>query len=214
WLIRVIQAMYEVVSTAVKLDEEESDAFPVRVGVHQGSVLSRLLFIIVLEALSTEFRTGVQWELLYADDLVLIAESEDKLLDKLRVWKKGFEEKGLKVNVGKTKVMRCSDEFSVAKEGGKFPCAICSKGVGSNSVCYAKCKMWVHKKCSGVKGRLKVDGDYQCKKCSVNGTTVGTESGKKKNILLESGETIDCVEEFCYLGICLIVVVELEQCRA
>ena len=60
--------------------------------------------------------------------------------------------------------------------------------------------MWVHKKCSGVKGRLKVDGDYQCKKCSVNGTTVGTESGKKKNILLESGETIDCVEEFCYLG--------------
>ena len=62
-------------------------------------------------------------------------------MDKLRVWKKGFEEKGLKVNVGKTKVRRCSDEFSVAKESGKFPCAICSKGVGSNSVCYAKCKM-------------------------------------------------------------------------
>ena len=61
----------------------------------------------------------------------------------------------------KTKVMRCSDELSVAKESGKFPCAICSKGVGSNSVCCAKCKMWVHKKCSGVKGRLKVDSDYQ-----------------------------------------------------
>ena len=42
-------------------------------------------------------------------------------MDKLRVWKKGFEEKGLKVNVGKTKVMRCSDELSVAKERGKFP---------------------------------------------------------------------------------------------
>ena len=65
--------------------------------------------------MSTEFRTGVPWELLYADDLVLIAESEDKLLDKLRVWKKGVEEKGLKVNVGKTKVMRCSGELSVAK---------------------------------------------------------------------------------------------------
>ena len=69
-------------------------------------MLSPLLFIIVLEALSTEFRTGVSWELLYVDDLVLITESEDKLMDKLRVWKKGFEEKGLKVNVGKTKVMR------------------------------------------------------------------------------------------------------------
>jgi len=45
--------------------------------------------------------------LLYADDLILIAESEDKLMDKLRVWKKGFEEKGLKVNVEKTKVMTC-----------------------------------------------------------------------------------------------------------
>ena len=39
---------------------------------------SPLLFIIILEALSTEFRTGVPWELLYADDLFLIAESEDK----------------------------------------------------------------------------------------------------------------------------------------
>ena len=27
WLVRVIQAMYEGVSTAVKLGEEESDAF-------------------------------------------------------------------------------------------------------------------------------------------------------------------------------------------
>jgi len=32
WLVRVIQALYEGVSTAVKLGEEESDAFPVRVG--------------------------------------------------------------------------------------------------------------------------------------------------------------------------------------
>ena len=46
-----------------------------KVGVHQGSVLSPLLFIIVLEALSCEFRCGVPWEDFYADDLVIIAES-------------------------------------------------------------------------------------------------------------------------------------------
>ena len=68
WLVGVIQAMYEGVSTAVKLGEEESDAFLVRVGVHQGPVLSPLLFIIVLSSLSTDFRIGVPWELLYADD--------------------------------------------------------------------------------------------------------------------------------------------------
>ena len=48
----------------------------VKVGVHQGSVLCPILFIIVLEALSLEFRSGVPWEDLYADDLVIIAESE------------------------------------------------------------------------------------------------------------------------------------------
>jgi hypothetical protein len=31
--------------------------------------------------------------------------------------------------------------------------------------------MWVHKKCSGVKRRLKSDSNYQCKKCRVNGAT-------------------------------------------
>ena len=40
----------------MRLSGRESNAFSVRVGVHQGSVLSPLLFIIVLEALSREFR--------------------------------------------------------------------------------------------------------------------------------------------------------------
>ena len=47
--------------------EGYSDEFGVGVGVHQGSVLSPMLFIIVLEALSLEFLTGCPWVLLYAD---------------------------------------------------------------------------------------------------------------------------------------------------
>ena len=54
----------------MRVNGRESKAFSVRVGVHQGSVLSPLLFIIVLEALSREFREGLPMELLDADDLV------------------------------------------------------------------------------------------------------------------------------------------------
>ena len=39
---------------------------------HHGSVLNPLLYIIVQEALSGEFRAGVPWEDLYADDLSLL----------------------------------------------------------------------------------------------------------------------------------------------
>ena len=45
-----------------------------KVGVPQGSVLCPLLFIIVLEALSREFHSGVPREDLYADDPVIIAD--------------------------------------------------------------------------------------------------------------------------------------------
>ena len=69
-------------------------------GVHQGSVLSRLLLIIVLEAPCREFHTGCPWELLYAEYLNISAESIEELLVKLKLktWKSGVERKGLQVN--------------------------------------------------------------------------------------------------------------------
>ena len=59
WIVSVIKSMYEDATTAVKVNGRVSESFLVRVGVHQGSVLSPLLFIIVLEALSREFRGGL-----------------------------------------------------------------------------------------------------------------------------------------------------------
>ena len=41
----------------------------------------------------------------YADDLVLITDSQEELSDRLRNWKQCLERKGLKVNVAKTKVL-------------------------------------------------------------------------------------------------------------
>ena len=102
--------------------------------VRQGSVLSPLLFTIVLEALSRHFRKGLPWKLFYADDLVLLAESREILMEKIKIWKEGLESKGLKVNIGKTKVMKCHGAANVQVESGKYPCGICGKGVDRNTI--------------------------------------------------------------------------------
>ena len=63
----------------MRVNGRESKSFSVKVVVHQGSVLSPLLFIIVLE-----FREGLPMELLYADNLVLVAETEELVMEKFR----------------------------------------------------------------------------------------------------------------------------------
>jgi len=71
-----------------------------KVCVHQVFVLSVLLFTMVFEALSSNFRIGLTWELLYADGLVLIADSMDEIIVKFKMrWD------GVRVNINKTKVM-------------------------------------------------------------------------------------------------------------
>ena len=94
WIVSVIKAMYV---DAVRISGKVSREFDVKVGVHQGSVLSPLLFIIVLEALSRNFKQGLPMELLYADDLVLMAETEELLVERINVWKAGMEEKGVEL---------------------------------------------------------------------------------------------------------------------
>ena len=57
WIVRLVQGMYANARSRVRVGEGFSKEFEVKVHqVHQGSVLSPLLFIIVLEALSREFR--------------------------------------------------------------------------------------------------------------------------------------------------------------
>ena len=105
WIVRLVKGMYSNARSRVRVGEGYSEEFEVK--VHQGSVLSPLLFIIVLEALSREFRCGVPWEDLYADDLVIIAESLEECVRRLLTGKEAMEEKGLRVNAGKTKIMIC-----------------------------------------------------------------------------------------------------------
>ena len=191
-MVQAVMRLYVGARTKVKVGVGMSEAFDVKVGVHQGSVLSPLLFAIVMDAVCGEVMEGLLFEILYADDLVLIAESMDELRAKFDSWKGVIERKGMKVNMGKTKVL-------VSGEGGEKevskidPCGVCDGRVKANSVICLGCKKWVHKKCSGIKGALtKVKGQFKCKRC-VDGVA-------RSDVVEELGGGIERVESFVYLG--------------
>ena len=76
---------------------------------------------------------------MYADDLVLVAQSKEELREKVLQWKKCMELKGLKVNIEKTKVMRSVKSGGEIVKTRRWPCALCGKGVGANSIQCTDC---------------------------------------------------------------------------
>ena len=63
WFVWVVMAMYDDPKTSVRVNGEQSEDFEVNVGLHQVSVLSPILFIMVLEDMSQEVRGGSPWEI-------------------------------------------------------------------------------------------------------------------------------------------------------
>ena len=199
WIVRLVQAMYNNARSQVRVGCEYSEEFEVGVGVHQGSVLSPLLFIIVLEALSRDVRVGVPWELFFADDLVIIATSLEECVERVKVWKEGLESKGLHVNMTKTKFMASGLGLDILQDSGKFPCALCRTGVGRSSIQCSKCNLWVHyKKCSGLK-TLSEDLSYECPRCRGVPGIRPVDGCPFKEV--EVGDCVlEAVDRFCYLG--------------
>jgi hypothetical protein len=112
--------------------------------------------------------------------------------------------------MNKTKIMM-ADRREEKKGEGKYPCAVCKKGVGGNSIQCQKCKKWVHSKCSGIKGNLKVmENQFICKKCDGSQSGQETEWWGQDNLhhnkdgkleyKMSNGETLEMVTKFCYLG--------------
>ena len=69
-----------------------------KVGLHQGSVLSPLLFIIIMDVLAEEARTKPPWAKQFADDLVLVRETVEDVEEELDRWRAVIGKKGLKQN--------------------------------------------------------------------------------------------------------------------
>eukprot|EP00732_Lithocolla_globosa_P001538 Lithocolla_globosa_v1_NODE_782_length_3286_cov_3.792634.p1 type:complete len:976 gc:universal NODE_782_length_3286_cov_3.792634:2974-47(-) len=114
-MFQSIQALYTDSTSAVRLNGMLTDWFPIEKGVKQGCLLSPLLFALYVNDLIIELNAigkGIKIDsgskiccLFYADDIVLIAESEEDLqllLDKCHVW---CQEWRMFVNKKKTNVV-------------------------------------------------------------------------------------------------------------
>ena len=77
---------------------ERTDEFPFEVGLHLGFGLSPFLFIVVLNVISEEFICGLLCELLFADDLAVVTDTEEEIQRKWLGWQIGMENKGQQVN--------------------------------------------------------------------------------------------------------------------
>ena len=114
------------------------EEFEVKVGVHQGSVLSPLLFAVVLDIITENARRDVINELLYADDLVLMSKTMEDLKERFWNWKDALESKSLKVNTRKTKAMVSRSEGKLFKSKID-PYGVHGRRVMANLVLCTKC---------------------------------------------------------------------------
>jgi len=56
--------------------------------------------------------------------------------------------------MNKTKVMTSGEWQKVMQKAARWPCSVCGRGVGNNSIQCTISQKWVHKKCRGIKGSM------------------------------------------------------------
>ena len=78
-LIKVVMSLHEEAETKVKVGSRLSEAFSVKVGVHQGSVLSPLLFAIVINEVKENATKRWIMQILHAYNFVLFGKTTEEL---------------------------------------------------------------------------------------------------------------------------------------
>ena len=120
-------------------------------------------------------------------------------MTKITVSKNGLKSMGLKVNMGKTKVIISVRDLHTLQTSGKYPCAVCRKDVGKNSILCSGYSCWVHKKCSDIPGGLAKDPDFRCR-CLGNAWAIDRRPCVEVQL---ADEKLDVVNSFVYFGDCI-----------
>ncbi|ETN68607.1 reverse transcriptase [Necator americanus] len=111
--VRWTKLLYTKPTSVVRCAAGTSRPFPVQVGVHQGSSLSPLLFILCMDTITKEIQKQHPWTLLFADDVMLASESRDDLQEQVQSWKDQLQQYGLRFNTSKIEYMECGPRIEV-----------------------------------------------------------------------------------------------------
>ena len=111
--------MYKKAKGRVRLNGRESNTFEWTKGLKQGDSLSPLLFNLIMDQITKDSNNELRQKktnigyyhlqpiyvqaLTYADDVVLIGDTEEKLQQIVTTWAKNLEKKNLKINAEKCK---------------------------------------------------------------------------------------------------------------
>ncbi len=175
-LLEGIKSFYENASASVLVNGELSESYNVEVGVRQGCIVSPWLFNIYMDGCIREMKArvrdlgtrlnvrGVEQPLvvgLYADDKVLLAESERMLQRIVDEFERVCKRSKLKVNAGKSKIMvfgRAREQtIDLAK-----PYRVVSEAI-------LGCKIWLGKERMEEVKEFKYLGTILCKHGSMEG---------------------------------------------
>uniref|UniRef100_A0A914VIK5 Reverse transcriptase domain-containing protein n=1 Tax=Plectus sambesii TaxID=2011161 RepID=A0A914VIK5_9BILA len=95
-LVRWVQLLYQCPESRVRSASGLSQPFPITIGVHQGSALSLLLFVIVMDVTTLDLQKPVPWTLLYAEDVFLASDDREELQRQVQAWKDRLAHFGLR----------------------------------------------------------------------------------------------------------------------
>lgn len=137
-LITAIKSMYKQNTNYVISKNRKSDKFEIKGGLRQGGVLSPILFNVFIDEILKECKPYLKklcvgfknlepielTECMFADDLVIMANSEKGLQNNINIWNNTLKKYGMKINTTKTCVMMVTkgqeEEMNIRIENEKI----------------------------------------------------------------------------------------------
>jgi hypothetical protein len=83
--VTLIKDMYNNAVTSIRTNDGNTDYFPIKIGLHQGSALSLYLFALVMDEVTRDIQGNIPWCMLFVDDVVLVDGSQAGVNRKLKL---------------------------------------------------------------------------------------------------------------------------------